>query len=76
MFCKNLFSLENSAVTIVTNITDTIDTWDENKLQEVVDKKHGSSEKSKPKTEIVSEESTVTMYKYCYYRSVSISYKL
>jgi len=34
-------------------VIDTIDTWDETKLQEVVNKKHGSSEKSKPKTEIV-----------------------
>ena len=38
---------------VVTNFTDTIDTWDETKLQEVIDKKHGSSEKNKPKTEIV-----------------------
>ena len=41
--------------TAVTMVADTIDTWDENKLQEVVDKKHGSSEKNKPKTEIVME---------------------
>lgn len=40
---------------------DTIDTWDETKLQEVVDKKHGSSEKSKPKTEIVDEHSSYTV---------------
>jgi len=32
---------------------DTIDKWDEEKLKEVVEKKHG--EKSKPKTDIVSQ---------------------
>ena len=28
--------------------------WDENKLEEVVNKKHGESEMAKPKTSIVS----------------------
>ena len=45
---------------IIQYFTDTIDTWDENKLQEVVDKKHGSSEKSKARTEIVQ-----TVVSYC-----------
>ena len=34
------------------DFTDTIDKWDEDKLKEVVQKKHG--EKTKPKTDIVS----------------------
>ena len=45
-------------------ITDTIDTWDENKLQEVVDKKHGSSEKNKPKTEIVMNNRMIAVNTY------------
>lgn len=36
-----LFSLEN------------MDDWDEDKLEEVVNKKHGESNKAKPKTAIV-----------------------
>ncbi|MBN3300267.1 ZC3HF protein, partial [Amia calva] len=32
---------------------DTMDNWDENKLQEVVNKKHGEAEKKKAKTQIV-----------------------
>ncbi|XP_030436024.1 zinc finger CCCH domain-containing protein 15 [Gopherus evgoodei] len=32
---------------------DTMDTWDEKKLEEVVNKKHGEAEKKKPKTQIV-----------------------
>ena len=33
---------------------ETMADWDENKLEEVVNKKHGESEKAKPKTSIVS----------------------
>ncbi|XP_063790235.1 zinc finger CCCH domain-containing protein 15 [Pseudophryne corroboree] len=32
---------------------DTMDNWDEKKLEEVVNKKHGEAEKKKPKTQIV-----------------------
>jgi len=32
---------------------DTMDQWDEAKLQEVVEKKHGASDRSKPKTDII-----------------------
>jgi len=32
---------------------DTMDKWDQNKLEEVIEKKHGEKEKSMPKTEIV-----------------------
>ncbi|KAL4217130.1 hypothetical protein ACF0H5_023584 [Mactra antiquata] len=32
---------------------DTMDTWDEQKLEEVVNKKHAESEKAKPKTSII-----------------------
>lgn len=34
--------------------SDTMDKWDQNKLEEVIEKKHGEKEKSMPKTEIVS----------------------
>ena len=34
--------------------SDTMDTWDQSKLEEVIEKKHGEKEKSMPKTEIVS----------------------
>lgn len=31
-----------------------MDKWDQNKLEEVIEKKHGEKEKTMPKTEIVS----------------------
>lgn len=34
--------------------SDTMDTWDQSKLEEVIEKKHDEKEKSMPKTEIVS----------------------
>lgn len=34
--------------------SDTMENWDQKKLQEVVDKKHGEAEKKKAKTQIVS----------------------
>lgn len=34
---------------------DTMDQWDDAKLQEVVEKKHGEAERTKPKTDIVSQ---------------------
>lgn len=34
--------------------SDTMDNWDEKKLEEVVNKKHGEAEKKKAKTQIVS----------------------
>lgn len=34
-------------------LLDTMDNWDEKKLEEVVNKKHGEAEKKKPKTQIV-----------------------
>lgn len=40
-------------------MTDTIDTWDEEKLKEVVHKKHGA--KVMPKTEIVSIKKICTI---------------
>jgi hypothetical protein len=36
--------------------TDSMANWDEKKLEEVVDKKHGERNKSLPKTDIVSLE--------------------
>lgn len=36
---------------------DTMDNWDEKKLEEVVNKKHGEAEKKKAKTQIVSSNS-------------------
>lgn len=33
---------------------DTMENWDEKKLEEVVNKKHGEAEKKKAKTQIVS----------------------
>ena len=44
-------------VTVLTGFflkTDTMDKWDQSKLEEVIEKKHGEKEKSMPKTEIVS----------------------
>lgn len=44
-------------VTVLTEFfleTDTMDKWDQSKLEEVIEKKHGEKEKSMPKTEIVS----------------------
>lgn len=35
-------------------LSDTMDNWDEKKLEEVVNKKHGEAEKKKAKTQIVS----------------------
>lgn len=40
-----------SFVIIINILIDTIDTWDEDKLKEVVERKHGA--KIMPKTEIV-----------------------
>lgn len=37
----------------VISCLDTMDNWDEKKLEEVVNKKHGEAEKKKPKTQIV-----------------------
>ncbi|KAK2106192.1 hypothetical protein P7K49_015706, partial [Saguinus oedipus] len=34
---------------------DTVDNWDEKKLEEVVNKKHREEEKKKPKAQIVCE---------------------
>ena len=34
--------------------SDTMDKWDQSKLEEVIEKKHGEKEKSMPQTEIVS----------------------
>lgn len=42
-FCETIFCL----------FIDTMDNWDEKKLEEVVNKKHGEAEKKKPKTQIV-----------------------
>lgn len=35
------------------NIIDTMDKWDQQKLEEVIEKKHGAKEKCMPKTDIV-----------------------
>lgn len=35
-------------------VLDTMDNWDQDKLEEVIEKKHGEKGKSMPKTEIVS----------------------
>lgn len=35
-------------------LSDTMENWDEKKLEEVVNKKHGEAEKKKAKTQIVS----------------------
>lgn len=47
----------NSKITIfslhISFYLDTMDNWDEKKLEEVVNKKHGEAEKKKPKTQIV-----------------------
>ncbi|XP_033728094.1 zinc finger CCCH domain-containing protein 15-like [Pecten maximus] len=45
---------------------DTMDTWDETKLEEVVAKKHGENEKTKPKTGIICKHflEAVENYKY------------
>lgn len=48
-----LFSIWNFCETICCLFLDTMDNWDEKKLEEVVNKKHGEAEKKKPKTQIV-----------------------
>lgn len=45
---------DNGGLVCVTSCLDTMDNWDEKKLEEVVNKKHGEAEKKKPKTQIVS----------------------
>ena len=48
------YQLSNTDVTLYFfHCIDTMDKWDQQKLEEVVNKKHGS-EKAKPRTEIVS----------------------
>ena len=52
-----LFFFFPPLVTVLTGFflkTDTMDKWDQSKLEEVIEKKHGEKEKSMPKTEIVS----------------------
>lgn len=43
-----------------------MDKWDQNKLEEVIEKKHGEKEKSMPKTEIVS-----TIKQRCSFKLIS-----
>ena len=42
------------SITLIIPILETMEDWDQDKLEEVVKKKHGEAEKKKPKTEIVS----------------------
>ena len=39
-----------------------MDTWDQDKLEEVVEKKHGTKEKQKQKTDIVSVTTSIINY--------------
>lgn len=48
-----LFSVWHFCETVCGLFLDTMDNWDEKKLEEVVNKKHGEAEKKKPKTQIV-----------------------
>lgn len=41
---------------------DTMDNWDEDKLKEVVEKKHGEGDKQRPTTDIVSDHQTWVFY--------------
>jgi len=42
---------------------DTMENWDEDKLKEVVDKKHGENDKKHPTTDIVSNLKCCCYYK-------------
>lgn len=42
---------------------DTMENWDEDKLKEVVDKKHGETDKKHPSTDIVSNLNILILYK-------------
>jgi len=42
---------------------DTMENWDEDKLKEVVDKKHGETDKKHPSTDIVSYLIILILYK-------------
>lgn len=48
-----IFWLLGFLTTAFCPVLDTMDKWDQNKLEEVIEKKHGEKEKSMPKTEIV-----------------------
>lgn len=42
---------------------DTMENWDEDKLKEVVDKKHGENDKKHPSTDIVCYLNILILYK-------------
>lgn len=46
---------------------DTMDNWDDEKLKEVVNKKHGENDKKHPTTDIVIKLSNYFYLKYIYY---------
>ena len=50
-------------VTFFVLFIETMEDWDEDKLEEVVNKKHGESDKAKPKTSIVSSSQNATSLK-------------
>lgn len=49
----SMLLLDNDGLISVASRLDTMENWDEKKLEEVVNKKHGEAEKKKPKTQIV-----------------------
>lgn len=51
MICKT--TCDKGGHIYLISCVDTMDNWDEKKLEEVVNKKHGEAEKKKPKTQIV-----------------------
>lgn len=43
---------------------DNMDNWDEDKLKEVVEKKHGEGNKQRPSTDIVSKDSFLILLSF------------
>lgn len=48
-----LGTADKAQCSVSVSLSDTMENWDEKKLEEVVNKKHGEAEKKKPKTQIV-----------------------
>lgn len=55
MFCTFIYIF-------IISLLESMDNWDEEKLKEVVEKKHGENDRKMPKTDIVSH---IFMHAYC-----------
>jgi hypothetical protein len=57
-------SLIDDYFIIMINLLDNVDDWSEEKLNEVVEQKHGEKDKNKPRTEIVCFAKHVSIVSY------------